>query len=123
MANPSAGAHSGSLGEFMGSDRLVADVCSLGIPDVVTSTSVASVFWLHSLHAGYSEGMSSPLPTDSSFDKPDLDPNRPLPIEWATYRTWLTKAWSGLLNSAPDESAVQHFLERNPCLVPATGGA
>lgn len=50
------------------------------------------------------------------------DPARPMPVSWEQYESWLTVAWTRLLDSDPTERELQDFLERNPCLLPGGGG-
>ncbi|MDF2050236.1 Shedu anti-phage system protein SduA domain-containing protein [Arthrobacter sp. Cr_A7] len=60
---------------------------------------------------------------DPVAGRSDLDPSRPAPTEWEEYEAWLLGAWKDLLALSPEEDDVQSFLEWNPCLVPAIGGA
>lgn len=48
----------------------------------------------------------------------DNSPDRPAAVPFEEYAAWLRFEWSSLLESAGDEKVVQHFLERNPCLLP-----
>lgn len=45
-------------------------------------------------------------------------PEDPPPPDWDEFRKKLVSKWTDLLDSNPDESAVQAFLERYPCLLP-----
>lgn len=53
---------------------------------------------------------------------PDRNPDRPLPIPWEDYRHRVLQEWSRLLASAPEEPAIQRFLERHPSMVPGGSG-
>lgn len=54
--------------------------------------------------------------------QPDLDPLRPAPTEWATYKDWLLPRWQRLLDEDPPEVSVQNFLEAHPSLLPGALG-
>jgi len=46
------------------------------------------------------------------------DGERPAPVEWDDYATWLVDAWSTCLAGATSERQVQEFLEQHPSLLP-----
>jgi hypothetical protein len=48
----------------------------------------------------------------------DLRSSRPQPTDWATYLACLLPKWEALLDSKPEETAVQEFLEAHPVLLP-----
>lgn len=54
--------------------------------------------------------------------KPDSNPNRPMPVSFADYETATTAAWRELLDSNPEETDVQAFLELNPAMIPGGHG-
>ncbi|MCX5608241.1 DUF4263 domain-containing protein [Streptomyces sp. NBC_00047] len=49
---------------------------------------------------------------------PDVDPDRPQPLSWDEYQTFLSPRWEALLASNPNERKVQEFLELHPCFLP-----
>ncbi|MGH3870478.1 MAG: Shedu anti-phage system protein SduA domain-containing protein [Pseudonocardiaceae bacterium] len=54
--------------------------------------------------------------------QPDLRPDRPPPIPWSEYESWLLDLWAELLASDPLEPQVQTFLEAHPALLPGGNG-
>lgn len=54
--------------------------------------------------------------------RPDADPGRPRPIEWDAYKNNVLDEWRQLLDSDPEESRVQAFLELHPAMIPGGSG-
>ncbi|MFD6358208.1 Shedu anti-phage system protein SduA domain-containing protein [Nocardia tengchongensis] len=67
--------------------------------------------------------MTTPDPNpDPTHLVADNDPGRPRALEWALYADRVAAAWVELLESDPEERAVQAFLERHPSMVPGGCG-
>lgn len=52
----------------------------------------------------------------------DQDPNRPRPMIWTDYESTVMTEWRALLDSEPEEDAVQQFLELHPAMIPGGSG-
>ena len=53
---------------------------------------------------------------------PDNDPTRPQPMAWEQYSYEVREQWVKLLDSNPEESAIQSFLELHPAMIPGGSG-